>query len=346
MWVVRGVWSASVLGVGRRDGSSPGVGVLCSVVALSAGPVTFLVGAERSGTTLLRIMLDRHPDVAFWREFEFAIDLVGDDGSLPEMDRYLDFLSEHRDFAVSGFEVDASLGYAGLVRGFLEQKRRRDGKSLVGATVHRGFGRLLALWPDARFVHLVRDGRDVARSSVRMGWAGNSWAAASAWVGVERELDALWDRVGVSRVVHVRFEALVCDPASELERICRFLGVSYDEGMLRVQDGSTYGPPDPAAASSWRRGASEMEIRRLESVQGEMLERRGYALSGYGSHRAGMCERLLLRLHSRWGRVRFRVRRFGLWVCVCETMGRRLGLEGVRRRAQLRINEMQRGYLR
>ena len=43
----------------------------------------FLVGAERSGTTLMRLMLDSHPDVAFGEEFEFAVTHIGADGTFP-----------------------------------------------------------------------------------------------------------------------------------------------------------------------------------------------------------------------------------------------------------------------
>ena len=51
--------------------------------------------------------------------------------------------------------------------------------------------RLTRIWPDARFIHLVRDPRDVARSVIPMGWAGNTWVGVERWMEAER----LWDRV-------------------------------------------------------------------------------------------------------------------------------------------------------
>jgi hypothetical protein len=57
--------------------------------------------------------------------------------------------------------------------------------------VHRHYDRLLRLWPEARFIHLVRDPRDVASSCIGMGWAGNVWTGVTRWIEAER----LWDEV-------------------------------------------------------------------------------------------------------------------------------------------------------
>src|SRR6185369_10561789 len=86
----------------------------------------------------------------------------------------------------TGFTVDRSLSYPQLIDSFLQQQRARSNKPLVGATVHRHFDRLLRIWPVARFVHLVRDGRDVARSVIEMGWAGNLWTGCDRWIDAEQ----------------------------------------------------------------------------------------------------------------------------------------------------------------
>src|SRR5262245_28549711 len=134
----------------------------------------FLVGAERSGTTLLRLMLDHHPQIAFHFEFEFAVDRISLDGVLPALVDYHRWLISNRVFQHAGWSIDPELDYPHLVDSFLRQKQQlAGGKRLVGATVHRNFQHLRSIWPDARFVHIVRDGRDVSRSVVMMGWAGN-----------------------------------------------------------------------------------------------------------------------------------------------------------------------------
>jgi len=195
-------------------------------------PAVFLIGAERSGTTLLRIMLDHHPMLAFRNEFEFAVDMVGDGGAMPDLDAYYEHLAVCRTFLMSGFEIDKQLDYRSLVHSFLEQKRARDDKPRVGATIHRHFHRILHLWPDARFIHLVRDGRDVAFSRIGMGWVGNAWEGAHEWVEVEEQVRELAAGVGPERIMRVTFESLVSEPEKTLGTICGFLGLEYDDAML------------------------------------------------------------------------------------------------------------------
>lgn len=136
------------------------------------GPPIFLVGAERSGTTLLRLMLDSHPELAFRWESEVLVEKVGDDGAFPDLAEYHEHLRMYR--FVEKPAIDPSLDYAALVRSILEQKRVADRKPRVGAVVHAHFDRLLFIWPDAIFIHLVRDPRDVAQSVVEMGWEGEA----------------------------------------------------------------------------------------------------------------------------------------------------------------------------
>lgn len=306
----------------------------------------FLIGAERSGTTLLRIMLDHHPELAFRNEFEFAVDLVGDDGSFPPLDEYERFLRLSRTFSMSGFEIDRQLSYPELVKSFLEQKRRRDGKRLVGATIHRHFQRILTIWPGARFIHLIRDGRDVARSRIREGWAGNGWAAAHEWVQVEREIDRLAERVGPGRMIEVRYEDLLADPEGELSRICGFLGLAYSSAMLDIEGDSTYRRPDPRFAQRWRSESSPRQVALIEAVQSEMLVHRGYALSDHPPQRVGRLGRWWLNLHSRLVCTRFRMRRYGLRLWASEILSRRLKMNRWQERTRLAINEVQKRHLK
>jgi hypothetical protein len=106
-----------------------------------------VVGAERSGSTLLRLMLDHHPNIAFEHEFDLAVEMVSDDGSFPPVEVYRKFLSSVRGM---NYVINPSLTFSELVNDFLNQKLARSGKvGYVGATVHHHFDRLIYLWPDA-----------------------------------------------------------------------------------------------------------------------------------------------------------------------------------------------------
>ena len=149
----------------------------------------FLIGAERSGTTLLRLILDHHPVVAFQHEFELSVKYLPASG-WPDMRTYCDQLACDRNFTHSKYSIDPSLDYPHLVNDFLLQKQRASGsKPVIGATVHYQFSNLTRIWPNARFIHIIRDGRDVARSMVQMGWFGNSWNSCVEWVSAEHEID-------------------------------------------------------------------------------------------------------------------------------------------------------------
>lgn len=306
--------------------------------AARQAPPFFVVGAQRSGTTLLRLMLDHHPRIAVPHEFDFAVALVGDDGRWPELPRYYAFLEEHGSFRRSGFRVDRSLDYGALVEDFLRQ--RQGDKPLVGMALHEHFDRVLHLWPQARFVHLLRDPRDVALSVIGRGWAGNVWVGVERWLEAERSWDRLTERVPPERRTQLRYEDLVREPATQLERVCRFLGVEYADPMLDYARDTTYAAPDPAVAERWRRRLSEREVALVEGRLGDLLTRRGYAPAAVAAARPGRLGRAWLRLDSRVRRVRQRVRGIGLPLVLADFLARRLHWAGLRERTRMRIRSI------
>jgi Sulfotransferase family len=304
------------------------------------GPVQaplFLVGSERSGSTLLRLMLDHHPEVAFARELDFVVTRVSDAGGLPPTPGYVDWIATVRG---ADYTVDASLDYRGLVNDFLRQKQAAGGgKQHVGATVHRRFERLRFLWPDARYIHLLRDPRDVARSVVQKGWAGSLYQAAEFWIDAERSWDALLPHLEPGRSIEVRYEELVAAPERELTRICAFIGVDYSEAMLAYpEDARQYPPPDPSLALQWRTKLTPREVAIVEARTGPLMAERGYAASGHEPVRIGLLEHHMLLGRARLRRLRTRIEQYGPRLVAEDVLGRRLGLRGLARTAQLRIN--------
>ena len=298
----------------------------------------FLVGAERSGSTLLRLMLDHHPRIACHFEFEFAVDLVGDDGELPAIEIAHNYFRNHRIFLHSGSVIDPQLSYPELVRSFLRQKASGPNVRHVGATVHRHFDRLRQLWPEARYIYLLRDGRDVARSVVNMGWEGNPYAAADRWIAAESTWARLRPLLREDLATEVRYESLVANPTDTLTRLCGFLGLDYDPAMLQYAHGTTYEVPDPQFAEQWRRSMPVASLRRLEGRLGPRLTARGYQLSGHPPVPTSPLGNAWLRLHSRWGRFAFRRRRYGLPLVLADAVARRLGAAHWQRHLQRRLN--------
>lgn len=308
---------------------------------MSAASPIFLVGSERSGTTLLRLMLDHHPLVAFHMEAEFMVKRMPDGPGFPDVREYVEWLATDRVFSMSGFACNPALDYPSLLRDFLEQKRTRDNKPIVGATVHKHFDRLLRVWPDARFIHIVRDGRDVARSVIQIGWAGNVWVAADVWLEAERLWDSMRRTLPPDRFLEVTYEGLVTDPRATLERVCAFLGVAYDEAMFDYAKRTTYKMPDPSLLNQWRRKMPEPEVRLFEARAGDMLDARGFPRSGLPAMRVGPLRRAWLALHSRLWKVGFRWKRYGGGLFLADVATRRLGMRGARRSVRLRMNQVE-----
>jgi sulfotransferase family protein len=312
---------------------------LTAASAALARPV-FLVGSERSGTTLLRLMLDHHPEIAFEKEFDFVVMKVSDRGEFPPLDQYLDWIATLRE---TNYAIDRSLEYRELVTDFLRQKRAASGgKPRVGATVHLNFDRLRFLWPDASYIHLVRDPRDVARSVVQKGWAGNVYQASEFWINAESCWDSLLPFLTSDRAIEIRYEDLVLRTEGVLTDICRFMGVEYSPEMLQYSaDAPQYPPPDPRLVAQWRTKLPARDVALVEARTAPLMQSRGYALSRHRLAKVGPVRRELLLRSGQLRRLRGRLQRFGPWLVTMDMLGRRLGFRKLALHAQRRMNAIE-----
>ena len=313
--------------------------------SLVAKPI-FLVGAERSGTTVLRLMFASHPKLAWCNEFEYSVDRVADDGTPPHLNDYYEWLEAHRVFQATGFELDRSLSYTQLVNSFLSQKRAQEDKPFVGGTVHRHFDRLLKIWPDARFIHMIRDPRDVARSCIGMGWAGNVWTGVERWLEAERLWEEFSTQLPPERFIEVTYETLIEKPEETLTRLCEFIGIPYDEAILNYAQTTTYDLPDVRYIAQWRRKLSEEEIQLVESRAAQMLVDRGYELSGLPSISLNEAMQQRLRWQDRWQRAQFRLQRYGVPLFVENYVSRRLGGKEWQKTVKQKMNAVDVKYLK
>jgi hypothetical protein len=195
-------------------------------------------------------------------------------------------------------------------------------------------------------IHIVRDPRAVAWSVVSMGWAGNSWSAVSSWVAIEESWNRMRERLPSSQRHDLRYEDLVVDPQRELERICAFLGVAYDDAMLSYPQDSTYAHPDPSSLDRWRSQLAPKGQHQVEAHVGRLLGERGYPLSASGVISVGPIHRAWLRLEDRLGRSRFRWRRYGWKLYVQDALARRMGATAWRRRVAARVREIDARYIK
>jgi hypothetical protein len=302
----------------------------------------FVVGTTRSGTTVLGLMLGHHPEIAFPGEFEFFVDYLSADGFHTPREQFYDRLSMDRHFRTHRLSIDRSLDYPALARSFIAQMKAGAAgasKRLVGVAVHRHFDRLLELFPRARFLHIVRDPRDVGPSWIERGWAGNLYTASRSW----GEVEALWDhvstRIAPERRHEIRFEELITRPHDVLGRACSFLGVPFADAMLEYHRDTSYEPLDPRQAGKWRERLTQAELRLAEAPIADLLERRGYPRAVDPPRTVGALRARCLELDDWWSRLRTRVRLFGLRVWIADQAAKVLRIESWRRSLELRRQE-------
>lgn len=293
---------------------------------------------------MLRLMLDSHPHIRNPGEFDFLIDKVGRDGSTPDMRKYRRWLSTHRGFEETGLRVDPRLDYRQLMHSFLEQLQQPD--TVLTMNVHRHFERLPLLFPNARYIHLIRDPRDVARSSFGLGMAGNLYRGVEIWATAERSWDRLAATLTPERFLEVRYEVLLEKVVEELTRICTFLGLEYSPSMLSYPSRSTYAAPDPRLSYQWKRQCGVQELQWVDWKLGSLLQQRNYELSGFGPKKPTLLERAQIRLHDKYYRIRFEVEQYGLRLYLENLLATRLPASSWSDSCQIRINEIDRKFIK
>jgi Sulfotransferase family len=259
----------------------------------------FVVGCPRSGTRLLRLMLNAHPRLAVPRESHFVVGLAPRFpwSRLPSIDDVIGFYRFHY------WNIDESLlrrrvaearpdDYAGLVEAIFEAYATAHGKERWGDKTpdHVDHMDLIdRLFPGARFIHLIRDGRFVAASLSEVEeWGPPSAVSGAFWWKAKLKRGRRGGRRFPDRYMEVRLEDLVADPEGQLRRICAFIGEDYSASMLDYAEvaRSEYSDPEDEAAtlsgppartrSDWTTGLSPSERRAVAAVCGPTQEELGY----------------------------------------------------------------------
>lgn len=263
----------------------------------------FIVGAPRSGTTLLRAMLNRHPRIGLSDETYFFYyvylrrrafgdladpanrrRLIASYGATQRMRRLkldLGRLSER--LMAEGTSYPAF--FATILRFYAEAHGKvRPGEK----TPHHAWyvETLLGWYPEGRVIHLVRDPRDVCASLFNVPW-GRKTAVANADLWVNLTLAAERGQ-GNPRFRRVRYEDVVAAPEQAMRDLSDFIGEQFDPAMLSTAPVSTADQPwflrSHDALSKDRKGAWRGELKAddvqlIEATAGPLMQQMGYDLS-------------------------------------------------------------------
>jgi len=289
-------------------------------------PIPFVVGVPRSGTTLLRMMLDEHPDLAIPAETHFMPELlrkwrewrddgVSEDERCQRVIGFLDGFHRRQDWPVTDDEIAAALKHRPITPGEAISAvhvayARKVGKPRWGDKTPQYLRRMQLLQraiPNARFIHLIRDGRDVGVSVTGLSWgADTTEEAAEQWV---RQITQARERAATLQpdtYLEVRYEDLVSDPEPTLSRIAEFIELPWDPVMLeyhrsaerrvkewdhdleRQQGGVitaeerirqhrfTTKPPTTERIGRWKKTMPAEDQQRFEEIAGSLLDELGY----------------------------------------------------------------------
>jgi hypothetical protein len=259
----------------------------------------FIVGSARSGTTLLRMMLNAHPEVAVPPESRFVVDLYRSDDV--QVDDFLSRLEEHPRWISWDTQIEdvraqltgmTTVAYPEAIEAAYMAYAQNRNKKRYGDKTPRyieDLPLLSRLWPEARFVHLVRDGREVALSYADVPF-GPSTVAKAATLWKERvELGMKQGRpLGAARYMELRYERLLANPQREVESLCSFLDLEYDPAMLEYSEHTRsevldrarlYNPnvmKSIAKRRSWDEQMPRAQVEVFEAVAGDTLTDLGY----------------------------------------------------------------------
>ncbi len=236
-------------------------------------PVPFVVGMNRSGTTLLRMMLDAHPELTIPPETHFVPDLIKaarEDSATPES--ALAAMKSAREWGDFGFSDEEMLGRlralpeikpGPAVRTFYAAYTEQQGKPRWGEKTPTYVQKMRLIQraiPEARFIHVIRDGRDVALSVLDR-TVRDLTAADIARRWQKKITKAREDSPKLDHYVEVRYEDLILDTEPVLRRVCEFIELPWDDALLSYHERSADRLKEMARALPGR-GPSEGALGR------------------------------------------------------------------------------------
>ena len=273
----------------------------------------FVVGASRSGTTLLQLMLNAHPNIAIYGELHYFDEILQIKKLLPslktdeDIDRFFLMLRNvysyrhlpHSEKVYNAVKLrmknDNSCSYEKFYKFSLEENAAINHSERIGEKTPeniRYLKKLITIFPNCKIIHIVRDPRAVIASCIKVPWTSNSTIInALKWKSeVNNSQVFLRSNPSVS-YLEVLYEKLVSTPQNELKRICRFMGEGYDQKMLdyyKLSDRNLRNEPwkngtkRPIYGSStqrWRNELSAAQIFIIEKTVSSFMRKFGYERS-------------------------------------------------------------------
>lgn len=271
----------------------------------------FICGCGRSGTTLIGTLLGNHTDCLTIPEFQFKNEIINfyeSHDRSTNLSYILNKLKDHRRFKLWQLNIQSNLV---LEQEELIQKPEQIINfivSIYGETIGKKKSKfwidhtpinckyaitLLKLFPDAKMIHIVRDGRAVASSVMPLDWGPNTIIKAASWwvewVGYGLAAESFLKK---HQIIRIKYEDLLIEPEITLKRLCSYLEIDYQPSMIEgkgfnvplyssKQHHLVGSKPDKTRVNAWEKKLKPRQIEIFENLTGDFLNYFAYS-SIYG----------------------------------------------------------------
>lgn len=268
----------------------------------------FIVGSDRSGTTMFQIMLNAHSKLYLPKESWFMSDLLDSypvDEVLNEQSvtEVIDLVTSHwrwKEWNLDSDELSQLIEklsdpkLSDLIQTIFNQSLSQSGKVRWGDKTPgyvTEIDRIHKLFPNAKFVHLIRDGRDVNISLKRTRWRGDAtWDIAKYWADSVEQGCSQGRQLPSELYMELSYETLVVDTENSLRKVCDFLNEDFELPMLdfyKVADkylpknrdtthlAKTKRPPSKSDIQRWKNEMSSLQIFIFECIAGKVMKEVG-----------------------------------------------------------------------
>lgn len=294
----------------------------------------FIIGTERSGSNLLRAILNSHPHISIPHPPHIMKELG------PKINRYGDLSIDQNfhhliDDVIKLVRLHFVSWPVELNRDSLFKRSATRSLYSINAIIYEDYAKhmkknrwgckstfmihyideILKVHPNAQFIHLVRDGRDVAVSARKSVFNHfHPYYVAKLW-SKEQALAISWrQKIPASQFKTIRYEELIAHPESTVKDVCDFLEEEYQEDLLRYFEKNDVTELSKLSASwknisravlsdnskKYRKELSPNEIALFECVAKRELEAFGYALENDKSQLDSIRERLTTAVKIRY----------------------------------------------
>ena len=209
----------------------------------------FVLGVGRSGTTLLALMLDAHSKIAIPHESHFMIPYYNKKESFGDLTQNKNKIKLLKSIfnepyirewdcqiSIDDMDLKSICNLEGAICQIYQLYAKHFNKDIWGDKTPiyiSDIPILNKMFPTARFIHIIRDGRDVALSIMRMWWGANDFMSAiQYWKDTVYCARKMLNMLPNDRFIELKYEDLVANPKQELSRVVNFLGIEYEDTML------------------------------------------------------------------------------------------------------------------